>query len=164
MNSITHTFEIVDRKFIYDFELLSLEQCLTAETYFKLHEKMLKLLPANPADLEVAAQQMTQKYGFASILIELDSNGCPVPFNNLTFSTLPLQLIKGYDNRKKLEECKSDFFFKSGIAKNSSIESLPIIMNVIKELPEEIRLVLYKQLMKLVGSQIGLLANLSSIH
>lgn len=152
---MTAEFILKDRKFIYDFDQMSLEQCLTAETYFRLHDKMLKTLPATPSELEIASQQMSHKYGYACLLTEIDSDGQPVPFSPVTFATLPLTEIRGSENRQKLEECKLDFFLKSGLAKTNSIDLLLNLIPAIKELPNELRFVLYRQILNSVSESIS---------
>jgi hypothetical protein len=148
-------FLLNNRKFIYDFELMSLEQCLTAETYFRLHDKMLKTLPATPSELEIASQQMSNKYGYACLFVEFDDNGQQVPFNPVTFATLPLSEIRGNEARQKLEDCKLDFFLKSGLAKTNSIDLLLSLIPAIKELPNELRFVLYRQILNSVSESIS---------
>ena len=149
--------------YIYDFEQMSMEQIMTAETYFKLHEKMLKVMPATPNDLMVATDQMSLKQAYASLLLKKNADGSYEPFSTTNNNLEALKNIIGSDSRQKLEMAKTDFFSKLGNATPVSMEQLENLMNVVKLLPENIQNMFYEEMLKSVAVSLGTRLDKSSL-
>jgi len=141
--------------YIYDFEQMSMEQVMTAETFFKLHEKMLKVMPATPNDLMVATDQMSLKQAYSALLLKKLPDGSLEPFSPSTNGIDALRYITGTDNRKKLEAIKTDFFGRSGSSTPVSMEQLENLMSVVKLMPENIQNLFYEEMLKGVAGSLG---------
>jgi hypothetical protein len=141
--------------YVYDFEQMSMEQIMTAETFFKLHDKMLKVMPATPNDLMIATDQMSLKQAYAALLLKRLPDGTLEPFSSAMLNTEALRNITGTENRKKLEEIKADFFVRSGSSTPVSMEQLENLMNVVKLMPESIQNMFYEEMLKGVAGSLG---------
>lgn len=151
-------------KFIYDFEEMTCEQCLIAETQFKLHDKIFKLLPATPNEFQIATENAAIRTAYASLLVKIDANGEPEPFSAMMTSTIDaLKRMKGSANRQKLERCKADFFTRTGLQLMVSTEQLSSLMQIVKEMPDEYQQVVYGQMAKVVGGSLDSSSEMSFI-
>ena len=142
--------------FVYDFELMSMEQALVAEAHFKIWEKTFKVLPATPDELQLATNQSALKNGYAALLLERNADGTYKLFDATQGANLStLKRIKGADARVKLEECKLDFFQQSGIVTANSNEQLSNLMTVVKEMPKEEQSLMFQMILDAVKEHPG---------
>lgn len=141
--------------YVYDFDLMTMEQIMTAETYFKLNEKMFRVLPGTPSDLALATQQMALKNAYATLLIKKNKDGSFEPFSPNNDNIEALKNLTGKKNREKLEEAKNDFFAKLNSSSMVSMEQLETLLNVIKMLPESVQNLFYDEMLKALGGQLG---------
>lgn len=150
--------------YVYDFDLMTMEQIMAAETFFKLHEKIFRILPGTPTDLSLATEQMALKQAFAALLIKKNSDGTYESYSPNNNNLEALRNLTGIENRKKLEEAKTDFFAKLGNYSLVSMEQLEILLNVIKLLPNTIQNLFYEEMLKTIGEQLGTKLDKNSIQ
>lgn len=147
---------IDDRVFVYDPNLMSMDQALACESHFRIWEKTFKVLPATPDEVQLASNMASLKNGYACLLVERLPDGSYKPFDATFGANIDLlKYIKGADARKRLEECKEDFFQLCGIATTSSTESLQNLMTVVKEMPKEEQSLIFQMVLENVGGQRG---------
>ena len=157
---VIREFKAGEETYVYNYELLSVEQCITAETFFRLHEKMFRTLPAAPSDIQLAADNLSVKHGYAGLLTKKNPDGSFEEYNPTINNNLDaLRRIKGAKARRELEECRDDFFMKSGLVMTSSIESLTDTMTVIEKMPSREQELIWATISKAIA---GRLPNSSS--
>jgi len=125
------------RAFIYDPNLMTLAQISEANSNWKMFEKMIEVLPNTLNEFQLAMKNECLKKGYASLLIEVNPETKQVLnaiFNRNTHSGLEfMDLVKGLDANRRLEDCKANFFLLQGIASFEPIKQLASIINLLKK-------------------------------
>jgi hypothetical protein len=129
--------ETVYDTYVYDFNLLSVDRVLTARKLFHLSTKDYAQAPKQNDELEVLVKRESEKMAFAAILMKLNEDGIPEPYDPYQTSSKFLGQITGEENFNKLMECQGDFFHKAGLQSPELMtQSLDIMMqslNIMKE-------------------------------
>jgi len=125
----------IDRRFIYDADLMSVEQISDANTKFGIYENMVKLLPATLNEFQESIKRDVLNRGFSALLIEVNKENEPLSpiYNRQEHSgLLATKHLKGLEQYQRLEACKANFFMKQGRISIESIKELTGIMQELK--------------------------------
>jgi len=123
--------ETEKKVYVYNFDLMTMDRVLQASEMFRVLEELRQHPPASLRDTKVTVERQIERNAFAALLMKktTDKEG-KIHFEKyepgMVSSFDFLSELKGAENYRKLEECKTDFFMHTGMLLGSSMKGLSL--------------------------------------